>query len=139
MAVHYLELDDEPDFDLIGIASHINNYRMCWLLNTCLELRLSKSDTPLIQYHKEEERSEHTVFEGENEYWKTTLHLIQNKASDNHFLLPEKRVADYLLRLKNPKQAYSKEILQKLNSESLVMTAFAIRPSDLKSLNNLIF
>lgn len=112
---------------------------MCWLVNTSLELQLSKCDSPLMQYHKANEMSEHTVYEGENLYWKTTLHLIQNRASDYHFLVPEKKSVDFLLRLKNPKDTYTQEVVQRLNAQQLILTAFRINPEDLKSKTNLIF
>ncbi|MGB0165675.1 MAG: IPExxxVDY family protein, partial [Luteibaculum sp.] len=103
MAIHYLDMEDEFDCDLLGIACHLNNYRMCWLINTALQSNLKRSEKPLQVWHSEDLSSQHTYYSGENTYWKSTLNLVQNKSKENRYLVPEKKVADYILIIRNPK------------------------------------
>lgn len=140
MSKHYLDFDDEDlDIHIIGIACHLNNYRMCWTLNTALDLILVKSEEPYTFWPGKSFQSEHPMFVGRNEFWKTNLFLIQNRGKQSSLLLPEYKEAHYLLISKNPKEEYSKEIQQLLNKQTLILTAFRINPNGLKSKANLIF
>ncbi len=140
MSKHYLDFDDEfLDIHIVGIACHASNYRLCWQLNNALNLLLERSDTPYTYWPGKSQISEHDMFKGEDEYWKCKLYLIQNRSRQGNLLVPEYREADYLLVVLNPKEAFSSEILQKLNKQSLILTAFRINPKGLKSKANLIF
>ena len=41
---HLLEEEYEYDFKLLGICCHEKDYRLCWAVNSTLDLNLSKSN-----------------------------------------------------------------------------------------------
>ncbi|TXC85408.1 IPExxxVDY family protein [Luteibaculum oceani] len=139
MTVHYLDFDDEPEFHMIGIACHLKNYRLCWLVNKALNINLERSQDPYVFWPGKSIKSEHALFTGFNEFWKSQHYLIQNKGFQQTLVVPEHRAADYLLITKNPKEEYSTFILQELNKQNLILTAFKINPVGLKSSANLTF
>ena len=48
MAKFILEEELEFDFKLLGISSHVQDYRLCWTVNRTLDLDLIKSDKEII-------------------------------------------------------------------------------------------
>ena len=41
---HHLDFENEIDYDLIGICSHVGDYRLVWSMNELLNLNLVKSN-----------------------------------------------------------------------------------------------
>ena len=37
-----LDMDPDPEVTLIGISSHVNDYRLCWALNRALGINLTR-------------------------------------------------------------------------------------------------
>ena len=51
MAKYKLDIEEEnDDFLIIGICSHIKDYRITWLINQQLNLELVRSETDLVNW-----------------------------------------------------------------------------------------
>ena len=86
----------EPDFHLIGIASHENDYRLSWALNKKLLVNFIRSENLEIKDLKKNSVSFFSVFSTDDEQEDIRLILISNRC-DNGFLIEELKNIDYFL------------------------------------------
>lgn len=94
-------MDDEIDFDIIGICSHQSDYRTVWEINNGGFLKLEKSDENYIVSNKKNEIvSSHSMYEFLDKENRIDYYLIKNN-SFGKYLFPEKASIDYLLFLCN--------------------------------------
>jgi hypothetical protein len=137
MSKFSLEIEEDFGFYLLGICSHIKDYRLCWELNQHLNVELRKSEDLEIQSQGEKKLYSFNVDEGgekANDYY-----LISNK-SPLGFLVPEEKKCDYFLVVKGAlSKDEEKEILKSVNESKNVLTSYPIEAAELKSKNNLIF
>lgn len=139
MTKFQLDVDYDFDFRLIGISCHAKDYRLCWALNNQLEIHLEK-------VHRENAASGlkkngiaieslYTYFDEENH---SAFQLLHNK-HNNNLLLPEQKLADFLLIIDQMNDESFENIMKKIKEIDLVNTAFIIDVTNLKSKENLIF
>ncbi len=135
------ELDIEYDFDfyLLGIASHLPDYRLCWSINKQLDLNLAKSDKPLKILQKDKLNVvSFDVFCGIDEDLQAEFNMIDN-ICEGMRLIPEVKQADYLLLIRGLSAADCKAVQLKINRIEQVLTAFPINVTELKSKEKLLF
>lgn len=138
MSKFLLKIEEDFDFNLIGICSHIKDYRMVWELNKNLGLDLCKdSNYELQQKSQKQSHAFHHFCDEEN---LTDYFLIGNR-SDAGLLIPEENKCDYLLVIKGNvlSDEEMNQLLKKINLISQVLTAYEIEVEELKSKKNLIF
>lgn len=139
MTKYTLSLEDDFDFDLIGLCSHQGDYRVCWSINEQIGLRLQKSIEPfMVSGRKGVVNSSHSLYEWEDEGESVTYYFIQNK-SDGKFLVPEKSQIDFFLVIKEAGIVDVDNLLAQLKNLPSVLTAMIFDPYDLKSANKFIF
>ena len=139
MAKHALQLEDDFNFDLIGLCSHQSDYRVCWSVNEHLGLHLSKSLEPfMVSGKKGEVVSSHSLYEWYDENNAVEYFLIKNKYN-TQFLIPEKSQIDYFLVIREAGIVDVDDFLTKVKEISSILTAFIFEPGDLKSGSKLIF
>jgi len=139
MTKYTLNLEDDFDFDIIGLCSHQADYRVCWSINEQIGLRLKKSIEPfMVSGKKGVVNSSHSLYEFEDEDESIAYYLIQNK-SNGKFLVPEKAQIDFFLVIKEAGAVDVEGFLAKLKEIQSVLTAFSFDPCDLKSANKFIF
>ncbi len=137
MAKLVLEFEADYDFHLIGICSHVKDYRISWEINKLLGLGLVRDEDyklflqkevlpfPFFSYIKEEELKE--------------FYLIGNRSKGVN-LIPEEAEVDYFLMLKGFfSETEVKHLAQKIGGLKTVLTSFAIEVEALKSKQNLVF
>jgi hypothetical protein len=131
--------DEEVDFLLIGISSHAKIYRLCWSLNQTMKLKLVNSNTAIeLVDSKKKIKNSFEVYEYLDEEQRIHFHVIPNKSS-NGFLLPELKHVDYIMLLKENIIINLDDIIAKLRLSDQVLTAFEIKTSEVKSIENLLF
>jgi len=139
MAKFDLDIEYDYDFHLLGIASHLPDYRLCWAINNQLELQLAKSDSPLKILQKDKASLvSFDVFCGVNEETQEEYNLIDNLNEGVRFI-PEVKNADYILQVKGATELGFKNIQQQINRIEQVLTTFVINVSELKSKEKLLF
>jgi hypothetical protein len=139
MAKYTLSLEDDFNFDIIGLCSHQGDYRVCWSINEHMGLRLKKSIEPFMVSGKNGVvNSSHSFYEWEDEDESVIYYFIQNK-SMGKFLIPEKSQIDFFLVIKEAGVVDVDNLLAQLKSIPSILTAFSFDPYDLKSANKLIF
>ena len=149
-----LTLDLEDDYSLIGIHSTEEDYRLAYLLNNYLKIKLTrfkhnldfKNSTavfPLFEYKDEANyinyyliNNKHTELI-DNQYKEG---LFGGNYSITSYLIPEKKKVDFFLKIEGcNKEDFIKNLVNDLNKINQIITSYPIVPINLKSKENLIF
>ncbi|HLV41615.1 MAG TPA: IPExxxVDY family protein [Brumimicrobium sp.] len=139
MAKYTLSLEDDFNYDLIGLCSHYGDYRVCWSINERIGLRLQKTIEPfMVSDKKGAVVSSHSLYEWEDENENVSYYLIQNK-SEGKFLIPEKAQIDFFLVIKEANIIDVDNLLKEIKAISCILTAFIYDPYELKSAYKFIF
>ncbi len=134
-----LELDDDLDFDLVGICSHHSDYRLAWGINQELELQLSKCDEPYcVTDRKGTVVSTHSMYEYTNESDRVVYYLIKNK-HQGKYLIPEKPSIDFFLFLCDNWAVEISELVVGLKAVSSILAVYPFDPDELTSAENIVF
>ena len=122
------------DFMLIGISCHLKDYRLAWGLNSVLNIRLEKNETP-IELKDGQHLSKHTVFSCSDEFG-TEVSLIKNRSSI--YLAKELSHSDYFLKIEGEVEN-EESLIAKLKEAKGVLAVFQLNVEELKSKENFIF
>jgi hypothetical protein len=138
MAKHKLFAEDDYEFELIGICSNNSDYRLCWNINQCLEITLSKGND-YVCISKKDGESIHSFYQFIEPDQQTEYFLIKNLSSTYKHLIPEKDQVDYFLLIKNNFERDLDDIVTLLRENESILTAIIFDPEELKSKGNLLF
>lgn len=149
-----LTLDIEDDYTLIALHSTEEDYRLAFLLNNLLKIKLVR-----FKYSLDfaDSNAQFAIFEFKDEQQFLNYYLINNK--DTHilkkqpetglfqetvstvsYLIPEKKNIDFFLKIEgNAEDGFIYNIQNKLNTLQQIITAYLIDTNNLKSKNHLIF
>jgi len=160
MAVHKLILDDifeESVFTLIAIHCTIEDYRLAYLLNKFLNIRLVRKRFDL-DFNRG--KSAYSVYKWEDKKQLLTWNLVSNICKVNDVtetnsgllfekthsvtktfnLLPELKNVNYLLKIDDEFNVKKeKHIINTILSIPQIATAYTVDQSQIKSKDNLIF
>lgn len=147
-----LTIEYDYDFLLIGMCCVSRDYRLCYELNNKLGLLLKKVDDivlgtsvkmkkdelDLILVEKEREGARYSVYLYRHPNTGLLYHVVANK-SEGSLLIPEKKECDFFLMITGEGHAKEKgEALNMIKSIPMILTAFEIDPTILKSKDRLI-
>ncbi len=139
MAKYKLVIEDDYDFDLIGICSSHSDYRLCWGMNTELDINLCRGDDYYLKNKKDGEYY-FSYYEYLDEESNQAFYLIKNLSFDNYKkLIPEQDQIDYFLVIKNNFEIEINNFLTELKKIDCILTAFQFDIETLKSKTNLVF
>jgi hypothetical protein len=135
VATYTLDIEDNFDFELIGISSHEKDYRLAWALNKRMGWRMiRKTDIELIG---KKLMTVHAQFSYVHPQDQTVITLIDNKTPEGLFL-PEVTQFDYVLKIESPREDCDDAFFRKIRSTPFVLTAYPIEIQKLKSKHNLL-
>ncbi|PKP13478.1 MAG: IPExxxVDY family protein [Bacteroidetes bacterium HGW-Bacteroidetes-3] len=149
-----LTFDLEDDYSLIGIHSTEEDYRLAYLLNNCLNFKLTRfkdnldfknstSVFPLFEYKDEANFINYYLIN--NKYTELTDNqhkegLFGGNYSTTSYLIPEKKKVDFFLKIEGcNKEDFIKNLVNDLNKINQIITSYSIELISLKSKENLIF
>lgn len=137
---YLLEEEYEFDFNLLGICCHEKDYRLCWAVNSTLNLSLSKAgdDIELIFSKESKPDANFSIYSYIDQYNSDQYYLISNKCQRT-WLIPEKSHFDFFLMIKSDEKKSYNLYLNKLRSIPFILTANHVVVKQLKSKENLIF
>lgn len=161
MAIKKLVLDDffaEEHFSLMGIHCIVEDYRLAFLLNKVLGIRLKRENNDIDNINL---KTRFSIFEWEDNTQFKSWHLVSNSCkvvsnqinensnllfsfnqitTKTHYLVPEYKKANFLLKINNElDDKEQKLILEKILKIDQIITAYNIATHDLKSKDQLIF
>ncbi|NNL78988.1 MAG: IPExxxVDY family protein [Flavobacteriaceae bacterium] len=154
--LNVLDFDDES-YVLIAVHCNLEDYRLAFLLNEALGIRLKRSRNDVdFKYMK----ASYPMFEWENEQEGINWVLVGNicKREEDGFvssgtlfdspfknikffqLIPELEQVNFFLKIENDDQPIqTKIILEKINSIPHIAAVYEVDAGELKSRENLIF
>jgi hypothetical protein len=133
-----LELEYDFDFTLIGVSSHVANYRLAWGMNQLFDLELERIDDVDLSFGSEK-KGNFSIYRSEDEESYTTFHLISNRCSTG-YLIPELKKMDYFIQYWGSMSSIELEQFKnELRKAPSVLATVDIDPMHLKSRNNLLF
>ena len=159
MALHKLLVDDfyDTSFVLFAIHCRLEDYRLAYLLNQHLDLRLERKTQDLdYKYFA----ASYSIYEWEDEVLDTTWNLVsnvckkeedalqssgslfqnQNTIIKTYNLLPEFKNVDYLIKVSNEYKTINERLtLSKIQAIPQVITTYSIDTDQIKSKDHLIF
>lgn len=159
MALHKLLVDDfyDASFSLLAIHCRLEDYRLAYLLNKNLQIKLERKPQDLdYKYFA----ASYAIYEWIDETLYTTWNLVsnvckkeedslqstgslfnvQNKVLKTYNLLPEFKNVDYLVKISSENHYFNeKQLLNKIQDIPQIITAYSIDAELIKSKDNLIF
>lgn len=139
MAKFLLDEDFEFDFNLVGISSHVKDYRLCWAVNKALNLDLVKLDDEIkIRNKNNNDQSTFSIYYYLDKDSETEFELICNR-HEHGYLIPELKTADYFLKISEYFDGSLSELVQQLRKTNLINMAFEIDVDSLRSKQNLLY
>lgn len=159
MALHKLQVDDfyDDDYKLIAIHGRLEDYRLAYLLNKHLGLKLVRKEKDIdFEYLK----SSYSIFEWDNETEYVMWNLISNmckkeedglsstgtlfnkseKILKTFNLITEYKKVDYFIKISGEIQNVNEKlILNKLQAIPQIVTSYTVDPLKIKSKDHLIF
>jgi hypothetical protein len=135
VAKHKLDMDPDPEVVLIGISSHVNDYRLCWSLNRTLGIELTKREKDIAEPGPER-MAFYSAFDHSDQEAQVVYSLVNNHSGDG-VLLKEHRQADYFL-LVDKNAVEPTDLLTLVRSAEFVLTAFTLDPRRVRDVYKLL-
>lgn len=159
MALHKLQVDDfyDDSYKLIAIHSRLEDYRLAYLLNKHLSLKLERKEKDIDFKYLE---SSYSIFEWDNKTEYVLWNLISNvckKEADSlsstgtlfdrpekilktFNLITEYKKVDFFLKISDEINNVDENVvLRKLQTIPQIITSYAVNPLQIKSKDHLIF
>tara|TARA_B110000046_G_scaffold29074_1_gene30322 strand:+ start:4483 stop:4896 length:414 start_codon:yes stop_codon:yes gene_type:complete len=137
MAKLTLEVEEDYDFDLVGICSHVKDYRLSWEINKALGFDLMKDNN--YEINVKGASQSYSFFSFIDEENLIEFYLVNNRCA-NGVLLPEEKRSDYFLMIKGVLRGGQKaQIIKQIDNIRNVLKTHEIEVNQLKSKSNLLF
>jgi len=158
MALHKLLVDDfyDTSYTLIAIHCRLEDYRLAYLLNQHLGLKLKRKRKDLDYNYF---AASYPIYEWVNDHQFITWNLVSNqckteeeslqssgslfktnKVYKTYQLIPELKSVDYLIKVSYETHSINNRlIINKLQSVPQIITTYSVDINTLKSKDNLIF
>ncbi|WP_062053643.1 IPExxxVDY family protein [Aquimarina longa] len=164
MAIQRLVIDSitDDDYELIAIHCSLPSYRLAFLLNKSLNLKLFRKKEDINFNYNNDLIANFPLYQYDDHFKYNTYNLFGNKfqihtGSKSHlseglftnivsdiyatkYLIPELKNVDYFLKVETESSNFSStSLVTNIAAISQIITAYTIEWSTLKSKNNLIF
>ena len=127
-----LKTNVSEDVEILGIVSHLKDYRLAYHINNELNIHLKRFDD-LVFNEKENGFSWYYFSRGENYY---NITLISNGNLENKLITEHK--IDYLILIKNSIDESSKEFISNLRKINDITMVYQIVLSKIKNIGVLL-
>jgi hypothetical protein len=130
---HTLLLENDIDFELIGVCSPHNDYRIAWGINKLFRIDLAKCDDTFDMYSKKGQLlSQHSYYLYVDREDGTEWYLVKNKCN-GAFLIPEKNQIDHFILLRNNVLLDADDVQAQLKNIPSIVASFTFDPASLAS------
>jgi hypothetical protein len=133
-----LEISPDLNFELIGISSHENDYRLVWAINKKWNVNFVRIDNLVLQSRREGCELEFGRFHYADEERLLAVYLISNRCPDG-FLFREIKNMDFLVQIIGEmERGRYEDMLRSLKDIEIISGAYAIDPKSLKGISRII-
>jgi hypothetical protein len=139
MKTKKLKYTPDYNFDLIGIASTEDDYKLSWAIAKTLNIELIRSEDLIIIEEKLPQHQTFSVYENQENAENCLIKLVSNKGNIG-FLIEELKNIDYFLIIyESEKTDFADQISTQLKSTKNISAVFKLKPESLKSKEKLLF
>ena len=125
-------LANDKDFKLIGIASHLSDYKISWLLNEELDFKFQQSEDITLKAAKSLETHKFSTYKTEDE--KDTIYTLFSNRTDLAIFIKALKNIDFILKLEGEVTNFHvQELIGKIKKLRNILTVFEIDPNSLSS------
>lgn len=135
-----LLVDNLYEFELLGFVAPIKDYKMAWVINNCLNIRLVKTNDFELHFLDDSAlKISQFIIEKNHGY----IQLLKNRAINDvgnvHYLIPELKIMDYFLLL----QDFTFDLniyayIEQLSKSNFIQNVVKLDVSKIKSKENLL-
>lgn len=136
MAKYRLDELVDPEVMLVGISSHVNDYRLCWALNRQLGINLVRRDNDIVEPGGRTE-ARFAVFDHTDEGSNARFTLVNNHG-DDAILVKEQRMADFFFVVDQAASFDATTLLAQVRQSEFVLAAFPLQIQDLRAGHKLL-
>ncbi|WP_291782218.1 IPExxxVDY family protein [Cecembia sp.] len=135
-----LFVEHQYDFELLGLVSPVKDYKMAWVINHSLGLRLVRTDDFEPEFINQSQLKISQYMEQKEHGY---IQLLQNRSfkenAQTRYLIPELRVVDYFLLLQDLTfQLDLNMYIERLSEVRYIQNIVKLDVSKLKSKENLL-
>ena len=137
MAKKKLQLDATPDVTVIGISSHVEDYRLCWAINRAMELNLVRRRSD-ITVEVGAKQARYSAFDQVDDGKVVRWSLVHNHCGKS-LLVKEQKQADYFLVLDSEVAEERPALLDQVREVEFILTAFPVDLSKSRAAHKLLY
>jgi hypothetical protein len=124
-------ISEEDDFKLIAIATHLNDYKISWLLNEEMNCKFQQSNDLLITDQINNRTNKFGVYIYEN--GTDSIFTLYSNHTENEILLKSIKNIDYILKYQGQlSNNQFKQFIDKMKKLKNILTVIEIDKSKLK-------
>jgi hypothetical protein len=140
-----LKLDNTSEYSIIGISSHLKDYRLSFNINRKLNFQLKKLNDLVIIKGKNNETQKYSLYhyeqpdtQNEQPDTQNIFYLISNN-NPNGKLIPSQKQTDYFLLIKDIINDQRKnKIVKTLKAIRNVLMVYEINPNTIKNIDSIL-
>lgn len=140
MKKNKLLIESPYDFDLLGLVAPLKDYKMAWLVNRCLGLRLRKASDYRMEFTNQPTLTiSQYILQKEYGFVQLLRNRSYQLAGQARFLIPELKIMDYFLIFQD--DAYEMDInlyIDLLSGLKEIQNVVKLDVKKLKSRDNLL-
>lgn len=135
MASQVFDINEDYDFDVIGLTCQEKDYRLVWSMNMEMGWRMERDQDHKVSYKTHQTLHSRFVFFDEHEG--CVARLMVNRG-EGGLLLPELQGIDYVLILEGFEEGQIPELMTRLRKISFLLACIRLDLNKIKSKYNLL-
>ena len=133
MKTYKIDSEDEIDFLILGINSHVKSYKLCWEINKKLKTNFVKTQNHKFQTTNKQSFERYSFID---ENTQTRYDILSNR-SPSGYLDPHNKSVNYFLIVQDGVYS-SKKIIKSLSKIDDVLLVFELNLSNIKTITPFI-
>jgi hypothetical protein len=135
-----LLVDNLYEFELLGFVAPIKDYKMAWVINNCLNIRLIKTNDFELNFLDDSAlKISQFIIEKDHGYIQLLKNRSVNENGNVHYLIPELKIMDYFLLLQD--LTFDLNIyayIEQLSKSNFIQNVVKLDVDKIKSKENLL-
>ena len=128
------------DFELLGLVSPVKDYKMAWIINNALDLKLAKTDDYELEFIS---GTRLCISQYKCEKENGFTQLLKNKSfshdTNSLYLIPELKIIDYFLLIQDfTSEVDINDYIERLSGNGLIQNVVKLDIDKIKSKENLL-
>lgn len=128
------------EFELLGFVAPVKDYKMAWIINNALDLKLAKTDDYELEFIS---GTRLCISQYKSEKENGFIQLLKNKSfgldTNSLYLIPELKIIDYFLLIQDfTSEVDINDYIERLSGNGLIQNVVKLDIDKIKSKENLL-